>query len=228
MTAKKRTLLLVAVGLEAEDIIPSGAQPFWTNPSAPSESPQEAYELDENLILGITGPMGHSMCAVATLLLNRNTAEGQPPFEQVVNFGGAGAYTWGDAAKFVTPDYTPKAWFVGKSRRWDQFIPARGFEYYGEVTDLVVPDGQTALLCQSANRFSSNFDQAHFGFLQGDLEDNELYDLTRWARIQSLPLASIKFVTNLTTPTGALDYFANLPAGRKVGTEMLETFLEEG
>ena len=62
--------------------------------------------------------------------------------------------------------------------------------------------------------------------LDGDLEDFEVYDMARVTQVIGIPFYSIKFVTNITTPEGAQDFFKNLPAARAVGTQLLRSFLE--
>ncbi len=215
------TLLLIALMSEAQDILPADAAPYWVNDKSPNAAPQQAYRFDK-LTIGITGPLGHSFLSVGLRLLLGNRDQDEMPFTRMVNFGAAGKYPWSDAEVL-------SAYFVREARRWDETIPARGFEFYTAPAKLAVPDlpdGETTQVCLSSNRFSSDFDRQTHQMLDGDLEDFELYDMARVASLCEIPFYSIKFVTNVTTPEGASEFFQNLAPARKVGTCKLREFLE--
>ena len=225
------TLLLIALRSEAQvsegdppdskGILPIDATPFWTNEWSPDTAPQEAYRFD-NLTIGLTGPQAHSLASVGTKLMLDNARQGGSPFERIVNFGAVGAYPWSPQTSISD------AYFVSLSRRWDQTIPARGFEFYTDAIRLAVPSlppGEVAKTCLSGSRFSSDFDHQSREMLDGDLEDLELYDMARIANTIEIPFYSIKFVTNTTTPDGASKFFENLAKARTQGTEKLESFL---
>lgn len=225
---EKKTLLLIALSAEAGGFIPADAKPCWQNPDSPAESEdapelhqQRAYRLSDTLTLGLSGPMGHSMVSVASRLLL--DSQGSAPFERLVNFGAVGRYTWSSTTK------TLKAYCVGASLRWDQVIPLRGFEFYGQAAELHVPQGKHGVCCLTGNRFTSNFEQLSRGaLLQGDVEDNELYDVARWSQLVGLPLTSIKFVTNDATPDGVTEFVKNLAKAQLAGADLLRDFLASG
>ncbi|MGI9319385.1 MAG: hypothetical protein ACR2QW_18805 [bacterium] len=212
------TLLLVAIEDEAASLLPTKKpDPIWSYPPSPDANPMVAWRWP-NLTIAITGPGGPNHVAVCTALTAKAEREGEP-YARLMNFGGVGAYEWsgltlGDAV------------FIRESIQWNFFYPSRDWAWYTEpISDLEVPDSWTGRTCLSGSLFSTDRDRQYPVFLTGDVEEYELYALSRVGQCLGIPVTSLKFVTNPVGPDGASVYLKELEETREKATQILRDFL---
>ena len=215
---EKNTLLLVAVEKEISALLPAEKPtPIWTYPESPDVNPMVAWRWP-NLTIAITGPGGPNHAAVCTALI-ANAERNGVPYARLMNFGGVGAYDWSglDIGDTV---------FIDRSKQWNFFYPSREWAWYTEtISGLEVPEGWTGRTCLSGSLFSTDRDRQFPVFLTGDVEEYELYALSRIGQCMNLPVTSIKFVTNPVGPDGGSVYLKNLPDARKTATKILKDYL---
>ena len=211
------TLVVVADQDEVTEFIPADANVVW-QVSSSGANEQMAWKFD-NLVVVVTGSGGPAICAVTARFL-AEAPLGQP-FEQVVNFGSCGRYSWSDQTELCA------AYFVSESRQWDLFFNFRGWEYANAPMSLVRPPHVDAehVTCFSGGRYSTPADRHWPMWLEGDIEEYELYSIAWLCLELDVPLAGIKFVTNSPGADATADKAKNMAKARKAGTDLLQSYL---
>ncbi len=198
-------LLMIAMNEEAEPLVSKYSLDIIS-----SKDKQKVYlNKKRNIILGISGVLEHNMVSLASKLI------GDYNPTQILNFGSAGA-------KIDSDINLGFAYFVDKSKKWDQDIPFDGFEWDQRDFNLIIPENEIGKGCLTGSRFSNDTDVLP----QGELEDMELYGLVSLAEQHNLPISSIKYVTNFTGSNAESEFLENLIAARSAGIEKLETVLD--
>jgi hypothetical protein len=205
---------------EATDLVPFDAEPFWHVPASGANE-QVAWRF-ENLVVVVSGSGGPAITAVAARFL-AHPPDGIP-FDQVINFGSCGSYSWADGVKLAS------AYFVSESRQWDLFFNFRGWEYANGAMTLWTPshdcaDEDLTVTCFSGGRYSTPGDRHWPMWLSGDVEEYELYSLAWLCMELDVPLAGLKFVTNSPDADATTQKGANLAAARLAGTMVLRSLL---
>ena len=215
-TPDRPTLVMIADQDEATDLIPADAEPFWRVPASGANE-QMAWRF-ENLVVAVSGSGGPAIAAVTARFLGR-PPDGVP-FAQVVNFGSCGSYSWSDAELL-------HAYFVTESRQWDLFFNFRGWDYANGAMGLWTPahtDG-AGVTCFSGGRYSTPQDRHWPMWLEGDVEEYELYSIAWLCSMLDVPLAGLKFVTNSPDADATTQKGHNLVAARRAGTDLLRSLL---
>lgn len=216
------TLVVVADQDEVIDLIPDNADVVWQVPSSGANE-QKAWKFD-NLVVVVTGSGGPAIAAVTARFL-AEAALGRP-FEQVVNFGSCGRYSWSEQTKLCG------AYFVSESREWDLSFNFRGWEYANASMRIAQPINTEAkkvsadrVTCFSGGRYSTPADRHWPMWLEGDIEEYELYAVSWLCLELDIPLAGIKFVTNSPDADAIASKAENMAQARKAGTELLRSYL---
>ncbi|MGI9316696.1 MAG: hypothetical protein ACR2QW_05140 [bacterium] len=223
------TLVVVADQDEVTDLIPANADVVWQVPSSGANE-QMAWKFD-NLVVVVTGSGGPAIAAVTARFLAE--APLVRPFEQVVNFGSCGRYSWSEQTELCG------AYFVSESREWDLSFNFRGWEYANApmriarpphvdaAADPVSVDRVTAdrVTCFSGGRYSTPADRHWPMWLEGDVEEYELYAIAWLCLELGVPLAGIKFVTNSPGADATADKAKYMAKARKAGTDLLRSYL---
>ena len=211
------TLVVVADQDEVTALIPSGADVIWQVPSS-GVNEQMAWQFDD-LVVVVTGSGGPAIAAVTARFLAE--APLGRPFEQVVNFGSCGRYSWSEQTELCA------AYFVSESREWDLFFNFRGWEYANAAMRIAKPphDETKPVTCFSGGRYSTPADRHWPMWLEGDIEEYELYSIA-WLCLQlEMPLTGIKFVTNSPGADATTDKAKNMAKARTAGTNLLRSYL---
>lgn len=221
------TLVVVADQDEVTDLIPDNADVVWKVPASGANK-QMAWKFD-NLVIVVTGSGGPAIAAVTARFLAEATLG--RPFEQVVNFGSCGRYSWSEQTKLCG------AYFVSESREWDLSFNFRGWEYANgsmriaqpsrDKTKKVTADRVSAdrVTCFSGGRYSTPADRHWPMWLEGDIEEYELYAISWLCLELDIPLAGIKFVTNSPDADATASKAKNMAKARKAGTDLLRSYL---
>lgn len=215
--ARRPTLVAIADQDEAVDLVPVGAVPFWRVAES-GKNEQMAWQFGD-LTVVVTGSGGPAIAGVVARFLLR------PPsgvaYEEVVNFGSCGRYAWSEQTALFG------AYFVTESRQWDLSFNFRGWDYANGAMRLDTPSGWVgpATTCFSGGRYSVPSDRHWPMWLEGDLEEYELYSLA-WLCMQvGVPLTGLKFVTDSPDADASTQKGENLKKARAVGTELLQHYL---
>ncbi len=211
------TLVVVADQDEVTDLIPAGAEVSWRVPSSGANE-QMAWQFD-NLVVVVTGSGGPAIAAVTARFLA--TAPLGQPFEQVVNFGSCGRYSWSGQTELCG------AYFVSESREWDLSFNFRGWEYANASMRIARPPlyDFKNVACFSGGRYSTPSDRHWPMWLEGDIEEYELYAIAWLCLELGVPLAGIKFVTNSPDADATTSKEKNMAKARKTGTDLLRSYL---
>ena len=211
------TLVVVADQDEVTELVPSNSEVVWQVPSSGANE-QMAWQFD-NLVVVVTGSGGPAITAVTARFLAKAPL-GQP-FKQVVNFGSCGRYSWSEQTELCG------AYFVSESREWDLFFNFRGWEYANAPMSIARPPHIDVehVTCFSGGRYSTPADRHWPMWLEGDIEEYELYSIA-WLCLEiGVPLTGIKFVTNSPGADATADKAKNMAKARKVGTDLLRSYL---
>ena len=211
------TLVVVADQDEVTELIPSNSDVLWRVASSGTNE-QMAWKFN-NLVVVVTGSGGPAISAVTARFL-AEAPLGQP-FEQVVNFGSCGRYSWSDQTELCG------AYFVSESREWDLFFNFRGWEYANAPMSIARPPHANAknVTCFSGGRYSTPADRHWPMWLEGDIEEYELYSIAWLCLELDMPLAGIKFVTNSPDADATVSKAKNMAKARKTGTDLLRSYL---
>ena len=211
------TLIVVADQDEVTDLVPESADVIWQIPSSGANE-QMAWQFD-NLVVVVTGSGGPAIAAVTASFLAK--APLGRPFEQVVNFGSCGRYGWSAQTELCG------AYFVSESRQWDLFFNFRGWEYANAPMRIARPPTVKGepVFCFSGGRYSTPADRHWPMWLQGDIEEYELYSIAWLCLELSMPLTGIKFVTNSPDADATASKAKNMAKARKAGTDLLRSYL---
>ncbi len=165
----------------------------------------------------ISGVLEHHMVAATALCLHRYEPR------RVVNFGACGTY--GNRFGLETAPKIESVVTISTSYRFDvddnlHWIPPRTLP----VVDL----GLATANCVTGSRYSrvSDYDSIHFP-KDGHVEDMELYGLAVLMETFSVPLHSIKYVTNDVGPSGREQFRKHVVPARRFGYEALENVLSK-
>jgi hypothetical protein len=155
---------------------------------------------------------------VARLLLS---PPGGRSFEEVVNFGSCGRYSWSEQTELLG------VYFVTESRQWDLSFNFRGWDYANGTMRLTPPPQWPGPVttCFSGGRYSTPSDRHWPMWLTGDLEEFELYSLSWLCLELGVPLAGLKFVTDTPDANGASQDVENMATARSAGTDVLRRYL---
>jgi len=215
--ALRPTLVAIADQDEAVDLVPDGAVPFWRVAES-GKNEQMAWQFGD-LTVVVTGSGGPAITGVvARFLLD---PPGGMRYQEVVNFGSCGRYAWSDDTELFG------AYFVAESRQWDLSFNFRGWDYANGAMRIARPPRWVgpATTCFSGGRYSVPSDRHWPMWLEGDLEEYELYSLA-WLCMQvGTPLCGLKFVTDSPDADASTQKGENLKKARAVGTELLRHHL---
>lgn len=163
----------------------------------------------------ISGVLEHHMVAATALCIHKLNPG------SVVNFGACGTYGSRFGAKAapkieeVVCIATSLRFDVGDNLHW---VPPRNLS----VVDLGLPFAN----CVTGSRYSqpSDYESAYFP-RTGHVEDMELYGLAVLMETFSIPLLSIKYVTNDVGPSGRDQFREHVLSARNSGHEALKILL---